>query len=238
MCASDTTGRLDEQAAGWGRDVRILYHRWRSYLYAEKGFLQIVALLAPFSFSFSHLFFFFFNPSNTHTHNLSLEHTHTFRILPSNVVELFPLFSFSPHHPPHSFFLITMMETTSMDNTTTTTFYCYVSVFSTDHIAQISLGKLSHPTELRRQVLVRNTLMTCLSSERAQEESWLDACFDELSCDDEFDDQDNTPKNPPSAQPPPPPPPQPINNHSQQLVLALPIYRHHHHLSNAKQPAL
>ncbi|KAJ8658650.1 hypothetical protein O0I10_005690 [Lichtheimia ornata] len=131
-----------------------------------------------------------------------------------------------------------MMETTtSMDNTTntttTTTFYCYVSVFSTDHIAQISLGKLSHPTELRRQVLVRNTLMTCLSSERAQEESWLDACFDELSCDDEFDDhyeQENTSK-------PSPPPPQPMNNHSQQLVLALPIYRHHH-LSNAKQPAL
>lgn len=141
-----------------------------------------------------------------------------------------------------------MMETTttSMDNTTTTTFYCYVSVFSTDHIAQISLGKLSHPTELRRQVLVRNTLMTCLSSERAQEESWLDACFDELSCDDEFDDhpyeQDHTSKNPPSPSsapppPPPPPPPQPMNNHSQQLVLALPIYRHRHP-SNAKQPAL
>ena len=104
-----------------------------------------------------------------------------------------------------------------------TTFYCYVSVFSTDHIAQISLGKLSHSTELRRQVLVRNTLLTCLSSERAQEESWLDACFDEL-CNDDLDDQQDKQQQPP---------PQPMSNHSQQVVLALPIYRHH-----PKQPAL
>lgn len=129
-----------------------------------------------------------------------------------------------------------MMEATMHHNnntttTTTTTFYCYVSVFSTDHIAQISLGKLSHATELRRQVLVRNTLLTCLSSERAQEESWLDACFDEL-CDDELDDQEITSKTSP------PPPPQPMSNHSsQQLVLALPIYRHHHP-SHSKQLAL
>lgn len=179
-------------------------------------------ILAQFSFS-----------SPISLFSLPLHLLNTFRILLSNVVELFPLLSLSLL----SFFLIIMMEATTMHHnnntttTTTTTFYCYVSVFSTDHIAQISLGKLSHPTELRRQVLVRNTLLTCLSSERAQEESWLDACFDEL-CDDELDDQEITSKTSP------PPPPQPMSNHSsQQLVLALPIYRHHHP-SNSKQPAL
>ncbi|KAI8370557.1 uncharacterized protein BYT42DRAFT_582842 [Radiomyces spectabilis] len=75
-----------------------------------------------------------------------------------------------------------------------------------DYITQLSFYKLCHPgkprTEptLRRQVLIRNILLSSMFSpllhstfdqQRSQEEIWLDACFDQLHDDDEPMEEDD-----------------------------------------------
>ncbi|KAI9490282.1 hypothetical protein BDB00DRAFT_875477 [Zychaea mexicana] len=72
-------------------------------------------------------------------------------------------------------------------------------------ITQLSLHKLWQGEKLniglRRQVLVRNTLLTCLlavndddennKQDRIQEETWLDACFNDLEQDEQEVESDH-----------------------------------------------
>lgn len=66
----------------------------------------------------------------------------------------------------------------------------YDSVY---HLVQVSLYKLNNPTEkepsLKRQLLIRNLLILSsnLITTQPTEQVWLDACFDELDQEEDYD---------------------------------------------------
>ncbi|KAI8338535.1 hypothetical protein BC941DRAFT_423170 [Chlamydoabsidia padenii] len=96
---------------------------------------------------------------------------------------------------------MTTAATTTTDITNTTSDNAYWMNTSMDPITQLSLYKLYQQENaleepvLRKKVLIRNTLLTAcmitMEQEKQKEQSWLDACFDQLDEDME-DSTDDT----------------------------------------------
>lgn len=69
------------------------------------------------------------------------------------------------------------------------------------HLVQVSMYKLNNPTEkepsLKRQLLIRNLIILSsnLIATQPTEQVWLDACFDELDQEEDYDMEEQEQEN-------------------------------------------